>query len=331
MITRVAFILLLPVLLLSALWACASLWFDGPAFRPAAGLLVAGFAASSLCLLIWMRPLIRALGAYVLLFALVVAWWLSLEPSHDRDWLPDVAQLPSGRVEGNVLTIENVRNFDYRSETDYTARWETRTYDLSKLRGVDLFLSYWGSPLIAHTFVSWEFEAGPPLTISIETRKEVGESYSTVKGFFRQFELYYVVSDERDVAKLRTNYRGEEVYLYRLRSSPAQSRKLLDDYLVSVNRLSVQAAWYNALIHNCTTGIRQHVKHVIPSNRWDWRVLVNGYLDRSAYERGTINTTLPFDELRKRSHISPRARTDDGTANFSELIREGLPERPAAP
>lgn len=278
-----------------------------------------------------MRPLVRALGAYVLLFAVVLAWWLSIEPSQDRVWLPDVAQLPSGRIEGNVLTIKNVRNFDYRSETDYTARWETRTYDLSKLVGVDLFMSYWGSPLIAHTFVSWEFEDAPPLTVSIETRKEVGETYSTVKGFFRQFELYYVVSDERDVAKLRTNYRGEQVYLYRLRGSPALTRKLLDDYLVSISRLSVQPAWYNALVHNCTTSIRQHVKHVIARDRWDWRILVNGYLDRRAYERGTINTTLPFDEVRKRSHISPRARTADGTENFSKVIREGLPERPAAP
>jgi len=331
MIIRLAFIILLPLVLLSGFWACAALWIDGPASRPAASLLVAGFAMCSLGLFIWMRPLILAMGIYGLLFAVVVAWWLSIEPRQDRNWLPSVAQLPRGQIEGNVLTMQNVRNFDYRSPTDYTARWETRSYDLSKLRGVDLFLSYWGSPLIAHTFVSWEFEDSAPLTISIETRKEVGETYSAVKGFFRQFELYYVVSDEQDVAKLRTNYKGEEVYLYRLRGSPDISRKLLDDYLSSINDLSVQPAWYNAFIHNCTTSIRLHVKHVIPSQQWDWRILVNGYLDRLAYEHGTINTTLPFEELRKSSYISPRAQTDDGTENFSKLIREGLPERPPAP
>ena len=331
MMARFAFVLLLPFIVLSISWASAALWFDGAGSRPVAGMLAAGFAVISLCVLIWLRPLIRAVGAYVALFAVVVAWWLTLEPRNDRNWLPDVARLPRGQIEGDVLTLENVRNFDYRSPTDYTARWETRTYDLSKLRGLDLFLSYWGSPLIAHTFISWDFDDGPPLTISIETRKEVGEGYSAVKGFFRQFELYYVVSDERDVAKLRTNFRGEEVYLYRLRGTPDLSRKLLEDYLESINHLSVEPAWYNALVHNCTTSIRHHVKHVLPHRRWDWRILVNGYLDEAAYEHGTINTTAPFEEVRSRSFVSRRARAANATANFSTVIREGLPDRPPSP
>jgi len=326
--TRLLWILLALLILISALWCCAALWFDGPTSRPAAGLLVAGFAVLSIYLLIRVRPTSLALGLYSGLFVVVLMWWLSIEPSNDREWLPDVAQLPRVHVEGDTIRIENLRNFDYRSENEYTVSWETRTYELAKIRGVDLFISYWGSPMIAHTFVSWDFETGPPLTISIETRKEVGESYSAIKGFFRQFELYYVVSDERDVARLRTNFRGEQVYLYRLRGTPEKARELLMDYVESINRLREQPGWYNAIEHNCTTSIHHHVKHVVPQNTWDWRMLVNGYLDEAAYERGTINNRLPFDELRRRSHINARARAAGGDGNYSERIRVGLPERP---
>ncbi len=174
--------------------------------------------------------------------------------------------------------------------------------------------------------VSWDFESGPPLTISIETRKEVGESYSAVRGFFRQFELYYVVSNENDVARVRTNYRGENLYLYRMRGDPEKARVLLLDYLQSINALHETPAWYNALEHNCTTSIRQHIRQVIPVP-WDWRVLVNGYLDQAGYEYGTFNNTLPFEELRQRSHINERAKAA-GRSDYSERIREGLPARP---
>jgi len=313
--------------LLTALWTCAALWIDGPPNRPLAGLLVVGYVVLTAIVVVRFRPITRSAMLYAVPFAVVLGWWLSIAPSNERNWLPEVARLPLARVEGDIVTIHNVRNFEYRSDTDFTERWETRSYNLSKIKGVDLFISRWGSPLIAHTFVSWDFEGGPPLTISIETRKEVGESYSAILGFFRQFELYYVVSTENDVARVRTDFRGENVYLYRVRGTPEKARALLLDYLKSVNALHETPAWYNALKHNCTTSIRQHVQHVAP-RPWDWRVLVNGYLDEAGYEHGTLNNSMPFDELRRRSHINERAKAA-GRNDYSERIRDGLPARPS--
>ncbi len=189
-------LVLLP-LTLALVWAAAALSIDGP--PGLTGALSAAVALAGLLVLFFVRPFGRKTLGLLALVAAVALWWLSLEARNDRVWLPDVAQLPRATVDGDRLTIENVRNFHYRADGDYDEHWETRTWDLSKLRGVDLFLSHWGSPWIAHTIVSFEFEGAPPLAISIETRKEQGESYSAVLGFFRQYELYYVVADERDV------------------------------------------------------------------------------------------------------------------------------------
>ena len=308
-------------------WGGLALWFDGPESRLVAGLLVAGFVAVSLLL-----PLVagkRGLAGVALVWVALLGWWLHIPARADRDWLPDVAQLPSARIVGDRVTISNVRNFDYRSETDFTPHWEERTYDLSLVRGLDLFLSYWGSPMIAHTIMSWEFDDGSHLAISIETRKERGELYSAVRGFFRQYELYYVVADERDVIGVRTGHRGEHVYLYRLRVSPAQARALLLSYLDGVNRLARAPAWYNAFTHNCTTSIRLHVQDVGIHNPWDWRILVNGHADELLYERRNLNHELPFAELRTRSEVTTRAQAAESVPDFSARIRDGLPARPA--
>jgi len=261
------------------------------------------------------------------LFLAVLFWWLSIEPSNEREWLPDVARLPAAEIDGDRVVIRNVRNFVYRSEFDYDERWEERTYDLSKLEGVDVFLIYWGSPWIAHTIMSWVFEDGPPLAISIETRKEVGEEYSAVRGFFRQFEIYYVVSDELDVVRLRTNYRGEDVYLYRLLASPELARDILLAYFEEINQLAMKPRWYNAIRYNCTTAIRHIVQSVAPGSPFDWRILLNGRIDELSYERGNIDTSLPFAELKQRSEITQRAKAVERESDFSERIRDGLPER----
>jgi len=319
------------VLLAATAWGSAALWFDGPASRPLAGLLAAVYPLLALALLILLRPRRRAYAAFLILFAVLLGWWLSLAPSNDRDWQPDVAQLPTAEIQGDKITLRNVRNFDYRSETDFTAHWETRTYDLSKLRGLDLFVIYWGSPSIAHTILSWDFDDGQHLAVSIETRKETGESYSAVRGFFRQYELYYVLADERDVVGVRTNHRHEDVYLYPLRTPPARARTILLDYLKGINRLAEKPKWYNALRYNCTTTIRMHVSDVIPGIPHDWRWLANGYLDELLYEMGVVNRDLPFGELKKRSYINPRTQAVAPDERFSEVIRKGLPPRPPPP
>ncbi len=318
-------IVLTPALLALIGWACAVLWIDGPSSRGIAGTLIAGFLILTVGILMRVRPLARGLLAFVLLFAVVLGWWFSLTPRNDRDWRPEVAHPPSATLDGDILTIRNVRNFGYRTEEDFTVRWEERSYDLSKLRGVDMFLSYWGSPWIAHTVMSWDFGDGQHLAISIETRKEQDEAYSALLGFFRQFELYYVVADERDLVRLRTNYRGEQVYLYPLRIRLEVARAVLLDYIKEINELAEKPRWYNAFSMNCTTAIRHHLQNVAVNNPWDWRILLNGRLDELGYRRGSIDTTLPFAELRRRSEISEKAKRADGAADFSALIRVGLP------
>jgi hypothetical protein len=314
-----------PALLLLTAWSVGCLWIDGPESRVIAGLLAAGFVLATLLDFAFVRPVWRLWAFFAVLFFGVQLWWIGIEPSNDREWLADVARPPVASFDGDLVTIRNVRNFTYRSETDFDEHWETRTYDLSKLVGVDMFLVYWGSPMIAHTIASWQFEEGPPLAISIETRKEVGESYSAVLGFFRQYELYYVAADEHDVIGVRASHRGEEVYLYRLETDPAAARAVLVDYLETMNRLADHPTWYNALTHNCTTTIRRHAKTVAPENPFSWKILVNGYIDELGYDRGTIDTSLPFEELKARSDVTEKAKAADDDPDFSQLIRKGLP------
>lgn len=269
----------------------------------------------------------RLWAVFLLLAGLVaVAWWWLIPPSNIRNWQADVAILPWAEVSGSRVEVHNIRNIDYRSETDYTVHHYERSFDLTSLQSVDLFLVYWGSPAIAHTMVSFGFADGSYLGFSIETRKEVGEAYSAVKGFFKQFELTYVVADERDIVRLRTNYRqGEDVYLYRLMVPVEFSRKVLLDYLNEVNSLRNTPEWYRAIFTNCTTSILRHTTPYNPNPRFDWRFVVNGYLDEMLYERGLIDQSLPFDELKRKSHINGQARLADNAVRFSHLIRAGLP------
>jgi hypothetical protein len=312
-------------------WCGAAIWFDLPAnydfpFKQmVAGILAGSFFLGCLLILLFVRPLVRSLWGVSAAIVIIVLWWLFIPPQNDRDWQPDVARPATASIDGNLLTISNLRNFDYRSETDFSENWETRTYDLAELMGVDIFFSFWGPTRISHTMVSWEFSNGSHLAISIETRKEKGESYSALRGFFRQFELYYVVADERDVIRLRTNYRGEQVFLYRSTFSPEQAQLLLLDYLREVNRLAEHPTWYNALTQNCTTTIRLHAKNVKLAQSVDWRILVNGYADKLGYERGLLDTSLPFEELRKRSNITETAKAADQDPAFSIRIREAIP------
>ena len=311
-------------------WSLAAIWIDGPKSRALAAALCAVVAAGSLLLLIVVRPWWWAGVAAFVPFVVVLAWWLSIAPTNTADWQPDVARLPSAVFDGDRVTIRNVRDFAYPSPTAVVERWEERTYDLSRIEGFDMFLSNWGPKAIAHTISSWAFSDGRHLAISIETRKVKGQEYSALLGFFRQYELYYVVADERDVIGVRAGPRGEDVHLYRLRGSPKIARALLRDYLAEVNSLERAPRWYNALTHNCTTEIRHHVQQVAPGNPFNWRILANGYLDELGYERRQINTSMPFPDLRRRSDITARAKAAGDRADFSRLIRVDLPDRPVA-
>lgn len=316
------------VLLSLTAWAAAALYFDLPlkaARMPAAAAYLGVVAA----VLVLVQGQIRKALACLLGFAAVLAWWLSLEPSNDRRWLADVARTAWADIEGDVVTIHNVRNFSYRTETDYTVRWETRSYDIRQIRGVDLFVTFWGSPWIAHPILSFQFDDGRYVAFSVETRKEVGEAYSALKGFFRQYELVYVVGDERDLIRLRANYReGEDVYLYRTTATADAARSLFLDYLRTVNELHRRPAFYNAVTSNCTTNIRIHTAAVaeVAPVPWNWRLLLNGKADEFAYDHGRfVRDDLAFGELKRLAHIDEAARAADSSPDFSRLIREGRP------
>ena len=266
-----------------------------------------------------------AAGGAILVATLFAAWWRSRRPSNTRDWRPEVARLATAEVRGDRVTVRNVRNFRYRSEEDFDERWEERRFDLAALDGLDMFFVYWGAPLIAHTILSWSFADGQHLAISVEVRKRKAQDYSALKAFFRQFELVYVVADESDVIKLRTNFRREEVYLYRLRTSRGQARALLVDFLEAMNALSREPLWYNALVTNCTSVIRQRVIHAGGRVPFSWRLFANAYLPELLYRRGTLDTSRPFAELKAMSRINDRALAVGAGADFSAWIRAGLP------
>src|SRR3954453_1212329 len=315
------------ILLTLTAWATAALYFDLPArnWRVPAAVV---FALLVLSLLVIFRARPLGLGLAGIAFTCVLMWWLSLGPSNDRDWQPDVSQTAWADVNGDEVTIHNFRNCEYRSETDYTPHWETRSANLSKLRGVDVFLTYWGSPWIAHPVVSFDFGGQGHVAMSVETRKEMGEAYSAIRGFFRYYELIYTIADERDVVRLRTNYRhGEEVYLYHTTTSPEQARIIFLDYLKRANRMRNHPEWYNALTNNCTTNIAYHVAQARAgkSVRWDWRILLNGKSDEMMYERGDLAGDLPFTELKHKAHINPAAQAADAAPDFSRRVREGRP------
>lgn len=315
------------MILALATWATAALYFDlpVPSLRLPAAI---AFGISTLAALILIRGQGRKALACLAGFAAVLAWWLSIAPSNDRPWQPDVAETAWAEINGDLVTVHNVRNVDYRTETDYTPHWETRTYDLRDLRAVDLFVTFWGSPWIAHPIVSFQFGEDQHVAFSVETRKVVGQEYSALRGFFRQYELTYIVADERDVIRLRTNHRtGEEVYLYRTTIPPDAAREVFLGYLHSVNALHEAPAFYNALTSNCTTNIRIHTVPAAGRSAapWDWRLLLNGKGDEYAYQYRKLAGDLPFDELKRRAHINDAARAADQSADFSRLIRKGRP------
>ena len=271
----------------------------------------------------------HVLAVYLVLFGVLLAWWFSIEPSNDRDWQPSVAQLPWAKVEGDIVTLHNIRNFSYRSETDYTPAWYEKSFDLRQLEGVDMVTSYWMGPDIAHVFVSFAFAGGEHLAVSIETRTQKGEGYSTLKGFFRQYELYYVVADERDVIRLRTNYRRdppEDVYVYRLKGAPEAGRRFFLEYINQINALRARPEFYNTLTTNCTTNIwmnsRVNPEHLPLS----WKILVSGHVPEFLHEHGRLDAAdLPFAEIQRRAHINSRAQAAGLASDFSQRIRSDLP------
>ncbi len=285
--------------------------------------LVSLAAIATLLLARWRRP---AIGLWLLVLAAALAWWFAMTPSNDRDWLPNVARTPWATVNGDLVTIHNIRNFSYRTETDFTPAWYDKSYDLRQLEGIDIVASYWMGPDIAHVFVSFAFAGGDHLAMSIETRTEKGEGYSTIKGFFRQYELYYVVADERDVIGLRTNYRRdppEDVYVYRVKTNPEGRRAFFLEYIRQINALKDHPEFYNSLTTNCTTNIWTN-SNVNPGRLpLSWKILASGHVPEYLFENGRLEDHgLPFEQLQQRAHVNARAQAAGIVPDFSQRIRK---------
>lgn len=263
---------------------------------------------------------------FALIYGSLLLWWNTILPTHERNWRPEVAVMPRAIINGDEVRITGYRDFQYRSKDDFTINYKERTVSLAHLTGIDFYISYWMPGPIGHTFLSFIFDNAPPITVSIETRPQVGQTYEPIGSLFKQFELIYVVGDENDLVRVRTNYRDEKVYLYHINISPENARKLFLVYLNRINQLADKAEFYHLLSNSCTINILRYANKAGRKGRLDFRHYLNGWIDSYLYSQGWLNTSIPFDELRSRSQINKAAQNTGADVNFSQSIRLSLPK-----
>ncbi|WP_254424433.1 DUF4105 domain-containing protein [Rhodanobacter sp. C05] len=307
----------------SGAWATLALWYQLPG----------NLATRTIGSALWVTGVIALvtfainrrswlpLGLYAVIYAVLLLWWTTIAPSNQRVWADDTSHLLTGTVEGSQVTLNNVRNFSWRTDDDYDARWETRHYDLDHLATADAVLSYWGSAAIAHAMISFGFDDGSHVVFSVEIRRKRGQQYSAIGGFFKQFETILVAADERDIIRVRTNVRGEDDYLYPLRMDKAAMRALFLSYVHAANKLAITPAFYNTITSNCTTIVYRMAKQIEPGLPRDFRLLLTGYLPEYLYKVGALDRSVPIAELRRRGRITDRARSSKPGDDFSMVIR----------
>lgn len=252
-----------------------------------------------------------------------IVWWISIRPSNDRNWATDQAVLPEAAIKGNLIHLKNIRNFTYRTTENYIPRYYDKTVDLNKIKRVyyivEPFSDFKGA---AHTFLSFEFDGPEFIAISVEIRKEQGESFSALKGLFKQYEIMYVIADEKDAIKLRSNYRKDDVFIYPIKTTKERIQKLFFEMVQRANKLKTKPEFYNTLFNTCTTNIVHHVNTIVPGRvPFDPRILLPGYSDELAYELGLIDTDLSFADARQKYHINERAEQYANDPNFSVKVR----------
>jgi hypothetical protein len=310
-----------------AAWGGLALWYQLPRrtwVRVVGVALWCAFAALTL-VAVGRGQVAFGMILFGIAFILLLAWWRGIKPSNTRDWADDVAQMTTGVVEGDHVTLHNVRNFDWRTTTDYSPRWETRTYDLRLLESVDMILSYWTVEPIAHVLISFGFDYGEHVVFSVEIRREKTEKFSPIGGFFKEFELSIIACDERDVIRLRTNVRDERDYLYRIRMPLSNMRSLFLSYVNEANELARTPRFYNTLTVNCTTLVYQMMRRILGRLPLDPRLLFSGYLPGYVHKVGGLDRRFTLEELRRLGRVTERAKKSDRRPSFSADIREGIP------
>ncbi|MFC2994106.1 DUF4105 domain-containing protein [Acinetobacter sichuanensis] len=320
----------------SSIWLCCALWFQAPFglfSRIMIGLWIL-FAFSILGIYIKQNLFSRHkdILIYILAFLCSLLWYFNIPAKQDREWNPEVDRLFTYKKQGNIVTIHNIRNFNWHTENKYDVHWDTRSYNLEHITGVNIITSYWMGPQIAHTLVSFDFSDQKPLVFSIEIRKEKTESFSAIGGFFRKYELSLIAADEKDLIYTRSNIRNEQVYFFPVKMPKTEMKALFTEYLEKTDELAQQAKWYNTLSSNCTTLVFDMVQAISPHELpLDYRLLASGYLPNYLYDLGALNQQWTIKQWYQRAHVNPR--TDQfkhfeyqSSENYSKVIREGLTE-----
>lgn len=315
-------------LLLSSIWAVFALWYQAPGGVVGrvmlCGLWLLGMAGCVYWLWAGQSGWQGLLG-YLLPFCVLLLWWANIKPSHARDWADDLAHISTGEIAQHRVRLDNVRNFEWRSTSDYDIRWERREYDLRRLRTVDMITSYWGLASVAHVLVSFGFDDGEHIAFSVEIRREEHERFSEIGGFFKQFELSIIASDERDVVRVRSNVRNEDLWLYRINLKPADARELFRSFVLQANRLEEHPRFYHTVTGNCTTIVYSMMKKIVEGLPLDHRLLLTGHLPAYVHEVGGMMPGLSLEEAQQRGRITRRAREAGDDPQFSALIRQGVP------
>lgn len=312
---------------LATIWAALALWFRLPFELLPRAALAGGFALLGLAVVValFRQRALRGLATFALALAAVVLWWSTLTPPVTRDWAPDVARQVTGTVTDDILTLRDVRNFTWQTPEEFSANWETRSYDLTSLQSVDLFMSYWAGPQMAHMIVSFGFEGGEQIAWSAEVRRQIGGGFSPIADLFKSNTLVLIAADERDVVATRTNARGEDVQMFRINVSPDTARNLLLEYVDAANALAAQPQWYNSLTTNCSSVVMALIRRFADDVPMDWRLLANGYLPDYAWEQGVLNQSHSIDELRALGSITAIAQAHGVDEDYSAVIRHGVP------
>lgn len=304
------------------------LWWAGAIYYDVGGESTAGAWAGIAWIALWIlllatwHPLGKPLTCLYASFSAFFAWWLSQRPSHDRDWDPHFEHVASVSKDGDVLTIRNIRNSEYRQDGESTAHFETRTYRLSQLCGLDALVLRWGSPWMSHPMFVFDFGPDGRLCISVEVRYRRDQQFSFVRSLYRRQEIIYVVSDERDAILRRTKWLiGHDLYLYHLQADNLLVLQFFVDYARRINALASHPCWYHGLTTNCTTSIYSQSRGHIP---WHWRMLFNGSLDKLLYDRGLIDQSMPFDLIKQQSWINDVANAAP-KEGFGDHLRANLP------